>query len=89
MSRLLALTALFCFSGEGTAQTFKCMDARERITYSNERCEKQGLKDAGAVRERLTVLPTTEVKPAAKTEKGEKAQGPVKPVNPLMEQLAK
>jgi hypothetical protein len=86
MSRLVALAALVCFSGEGTAQTFKCADSRERITYSNERCEKQGLKDAGAVRDRLTVLPGGDTKPPAKSEAPQPA---AKPINPITEKLAK
>jgi hypothetical protein len=38
------------------AQTYKCKDQGGAITYSNEACEKQGLKDAGKVRERLTTM---------------------------------
>ncbi len=99
MRQLLALAALCCFSEDGAAQaTFKCADGAGRITYSNERCEKQGLKEAGAVRDRLTVVPI-EAKPPAKSDKGEKSDKsdksgeppspPVKPVNPITEKLSK
>jgi len=51
------------------AQTtmYKCTDEQRRITYSNETCEKQGLKDAGPVPDRVTSVPFTEPpKPAAR-----------------------
>ena len=68
------------------AQTmYKCTDAQRRITYSNEACEKQGLKDAGPVADRVTSMPFTEPpKPAARTDRA-----PLKPVNPLIEKLVK
>jgi hypothetical protein len=50
------------------AQTYKCNDKAGAVTYSSEACEKQGLKDAGPVRDRLTTMPETSPtgKPAAK-----------------------
>ncbi len=39
-------------------QTYKCRDAGGNLTYSNQTCEKQGLKDAGPVRERLMTVPS-------------------------------
>ena len=46
---------------------YKCTDEQRRITYSNETCEKQGLKDAGPVVDRVTSVPFTEPpKPAAR-----------------------
>ena len=50
------------------AQTYKCKDAAGKLTYSNETCEKQGLKDAGEVRERLSNMPASELqaRPAKK-----------------------
>ncbi len=48
---LLALLPLCAAS-----QTYKCKDQAGSVTYSNETCEKQGLKDAGKVRERLTTM---------------------------------
>ena len=53
------------------ADSYKCKDARGGIVYSNETCEKQGLRDAGPVRERLTTMPSVSPtgKPPAKEEK--------------------
>ena len=55
------------------AQTYKCTDSRGALTYSNESCEKQGLKDAGKVRERLTTmksdLPVRKLSPKSEPEK--------------------
>ena len=57
MRALLFLT-LLAWAAVGTAQTmYKCTDARQRVTYSNESCEKLGLKDAGPVAERTTTMP--------------------------------
>jgi hypothetical protein len=56
------LALLFAlWSAAAAAQTvmYKCTDAQKRITYSNEACEKQGLKDAGPVVERVTTMPFT------------------------------
>lgn len=67
---------------------YKCKDAQERITYSNVRCEEQGLKKLGEVQERVTVLPRSAPPPALKQEdksREEKATGGVKPINPLLE----
>jgi hypothetical protein len=52
LALLLALLPLCA-----AAQTYKCKDKSGGITYSSETCEKQGLKDAGPVRERLTTMP--------------------------------
>lgn len=99
---LFALLALW--SAAGAAQTmYKCTDAQQRITYSNETCEKQGLKDAGPVADRVTSMPFTEPpKPAARKDAA-KAPAPrpqedaetgrggtqVKPVSPLIEKLVR
>jgi hypothetical protein len=39
------------------AQTFKCVDALGKITYSGKKCSDLGLKDAGEVKDRLNVNP--------------------------------
>ncbi len=63
VARLLACTiclgTLMAASAPAGADplTFKCSDARGRTTYSNIRCEKQGLKDAGEVADRTTTMP--------------------------------
>ena len=56
----------------GTAQTmYKCVDAQQRVTYSNIPCEKQDLKDAGPVVDRSTTMPFVPAqKPAPRAEPG-------------------
>ena len=90
----------------GAAQTtFKCVDGRGSITYSNVVCDKQGLKDAGPVAERTTTLPLPPL-PATppprerKADKSDKAAAKddveadrpaaqIKPVSPLIEKILK
>lgn len=71
MKRLAALLAFAPLVA--AAQTYKCTDPRGAVTYSNESCEKQGLKDAGKVRERLTTmksdLPVRKLSPKKEPEK--------------------
>ena len=79
--------------GEPAQAPVKCADAQGRITYSNVPCEKQGLKQAGTVADRTTVVRTAP-KAAPKADKGKEAEearpGPgIKPVNPLTEKLAR
>jgi len=58
--------ALAAGSPASLAQTmFKCKDGSGRITYANAACEKQGLKDAGAVANRTTTLSLPPVPSAA------------------------
>ncbi|MFY9317810.1 MAG: DUF4124 domain-containing protein [Burkholderiales bacterium] len=85
------------------AQTFKCIDAQKRVTYSNASCEKQGLTDAGPVADRIVTLPTVEVRKPATRPEAAKAPTPrslddaevgrgstqIKPIVPFMEKLAK
>lgn len=85
------------------AELSKCLDRSGHVTYSSERCEVQGLKSAGPIRERTTVIPApgTSARPAArdfvqkeaagKDAGGELRASPVqiKPVNPLVEKLLK
>jgi len=98
------LLLLWLWSAGSAAQTmYKCTDAQRRITYSNETCEKQGLKDAGPVADRVTSMPFTEPpKPAARKDAA-KAPAPraqedaetgrggtqIKPVSPLIEKLVR
>jgi hypothetical protein len=52
------LIGLWAAAGLAQAQTmYKCTDSQKRITYSNEACEKQGLKEAGQVADRVTTMP--------------------------------
>ena len=80
---------------------YKCADAQRRITYSNQTCEKQGLKDAGPVADRVTSMPfapaqkpaprAEPVKPPAAGDEAEVGRGSaqIKPVNPLIDKLLK
>ncbi|HTP62895.1 MAG TPA: DUF4124 domain-containing protein [Burkholderiales bacterium] len=58
------------------AQTllYKCVDAQKAVTYSNITCEKQGLKDAGTVADRVTSMPfNAPPKPAPRVEPAKEA----------------
>jgi hypothetical protein len=50
-----ALALLLC--QEAAAQMFKCTDAGGKVTYSSTTCKELGLKDAGAVPDRIQVTP--------------------------------
>ena len=50
--------ALALLSGSLAAQTFKCTDAAAKITYSSSKCSDLGLKDAGEVKDRVSVNPS-------------------------------
>ncbi|HZQ71305.1 MAG TPA: DUF4124 domain-containing protein [Burkholderiales bacterium] len=70
---------------------YKCQDAQQRITYSNVRCEEQGLKKLGEVQERVTVLPRPAARKAEEKPKADdqdaRPAATIKPVNPLLESL--
>src|SRR5438105_4846277 len=97
--RTAVVACVLLASAPAHAETYKCTDKRGAITYSNEKCEKQGLQDAGPVRERLTTMPETSptgrpatAKPAPKAEDDDERRPPrgnLTPINPLMEKLAK
>jgi len=54
----MLLLLLSAWAPVGAAQTmYKCVDDRQRVTYSNVPCDKQGLKDGGAVADRVTTMP--------------------------------
>ena len=65
--RVILVLLFPLWSAAAGAQTvmYKCTDAQKRITYSNEACEKQGLKDAGPVADRVTSMPFTEAPKSA------------------------
>ncbi len=69
--RAFILVLLWFWSAAAMAQTimYKCTDAQKRITYSNETCEKQGLKDAGTVADRVTSMPFTTEPPKSASRK--------------------
>ncbi len=59
MRRTLFAILALCSAGAAAQTTmYKCTDAQGRITYSNEACDKQGLKDAGPVPDRVTTMPS-------------------------------
>ena len=99
---LFALPALW--AAAGAAQTmYKCTDARQRITYSSDPCEKLGLKDAGPVADRTTTMPFTAPPQPVARKDAAKAPAPrardeadvgrggtqITPIVPLLEKLAK
>ena len=82
MVRTFLLALLAALPAAALAQTYKCVDAQKRITYSNTACDKQGLKDAGPIADRVMTVPAGETrKPAARPEPAKAA--------PPMEKLEK
>jgi hypothetical protein len=43
------------------AQTYKCIDAAGKVTYTGTRCSDLGLKDAGEVRNKINISPAQKV----------------------------
>jgi hypothetical protein len=53
------LTLMLWAAGAAAQTTYKCVDERQQVTYSNITCEKQGLKNAGTVTaDRVTTMPS-------------------------------
>lgn len=75
--RTILLIALTALPAVALAQTYKCVDAQNKITYSNTPCEKQGLKDAGPVADRLMTVPATEMPKHAPRKEPAKAAPPM------------
>ena len=61
----LLLALLAALPAAALAQTYKCVDAQKRVTYSNTTCDKQGLRDAGPVADRVMTVPATEMQKGA------------------------
>jgi cell division septation protein DedD len=90
----LAVSALLLSSGLA-AQTFKCVDALGKITYSGKQCKDLGLKDAGEVKDRLNVQPVPPAyqaparsrpetgRPSSRTEASEAPSPPPTPTESL------
>ncbi len=99
---LAGLPAALLAPGNTAAQpVFKCLEGKS-VTYSNTPCEKLGLKAAGEVPDRVTTLPSGApsmaagagpAKPPAGAVPGNEVDLPktstTRPVNPLIEKLAK
>ena len=89
----------------GAAELSKCLDRDGHVTYSSARCEAQGLKSAGPIRDRTTVMPAPVARrdvakdPGGKAAAARDAKDPggelrgspvqIKPINPLIEKLVK
>ena len=103
-SAALTIGLLLILPGTSIAQPmYKCLKGTA-VTYSNTSCDQLGLKSAGQVRDRVTTLPmggSTQAKgpsgPAGKPQSqiakenqiDMPATSTIKPVNPLIEKLAK
>jgi hypothetical protein len=86
----------------GAQPMYKCLQG-SAVTYSNTACEQLGLKSAGVVQDRITTMPlgapvqtkgpSAPGKPQSTAGKENQIDMPktsaVKPVNPLIEKLAK
>jgi len=60
----IAIAALaFCFCAGASAQTYKCLDAAGKVTYSSAACADLGLRDGGEVRDKLNLSPAQKVEP--------------------------
>ena len=57
IAKLILAASALLLSGGLAAQTFKCINAAGKITYSGTNCSELGLKDAGEVKDRLNVNP--------------------------------
>ena len=63
IARWIFAASVLLATGELAAQTFKCTNEAGGVTYSNTKCNELGLKDAGEVKDRVTVTPA--YKPSA------------------------
>jgi hypothetical protein len=59
---VLAAVSL-CLCAAAQAQTYKCVDAAGKVTYSSAACDLLGMRDAGEVRDRLNTAPAQKVPP--------------------------
>src|SRR4051812_5820380 len=80
IARLVSTAAGLLLSGAVAAQTtFKCTDAAGKVTYSNTQCSKLGLKDAGEVKDRINVNPSSAPAPKAPAREAEGRARPQQP----------
>lgn len=55
--RIALLLVGAAFAGEAAAQAaHKCVDGKARVTYTDNACEKLGLRPAGAIQDRLSII---------------------------------
>jgi hypothetical protein len=94
------LAALFLLAAAApyAAAVNKCVDPAGRVTYTSLTCEKEGLKPAGVVRDRMTIMPVVAT-PIAVSKQGSQTRErgedemphlpTVKPVSPAIDLLLK
>jgi hypothetical protein len=75
MNLSIVAAAALLLSGNVAAQTYKCIDAAGKVTYTSSKCSDLRLKDGGEVKERLQYGPGD---PAA----AKAAKAPAKPAPP-------
>jgi len=61
------------------AQTFKCVDAAGKISYTGTQCSELGLKDAGEVKDRLNTSPAYRPPPGSRSSPSPAAPPPSAP----------
>ena len=66
----------FCFCAGASAQTYKCLDAAGKVTYSSTDCAALGLRDGGEVRDKLNLSPAQKVSPPQAAPVPERPQPP-------------
>lgn len=62
-TRCIALAAALLACPGAWAQTYKCLDAAGKVTYSSTTCDLLGMRDAGEVRDRVNTAPAQKVAP--------------------------
>jgi uncharacterized protein DUF4124 len=77
ITKLIFAACALLLSGGLGAQTFKCVDALGKITYSGKKCSELGLKDAGEVKDRLNINPAPPSQPS--TTRDERRRTPSAP----------
>lgn len=100
---MAALIALVPWPGAAQAELYKCTDGHA-TTYSSTACDKLGLKSAGAIRDRLTIInapaaarqeapksnaPATTTSAEDEEQRARKSAAAIKPINPLVDRLVK
>lgn len=95
---MAALFALTPWPGAAQAEPYKCTDGHA-TTYSSTACDKLGLKSAGVIHDRLTVInnappaarPETPKVPAAEDDeqRARRAAAAMQPINQLLDRQLK
>ena len=84
MKRWVLAISIALASGGASAQMFKCTNAAGKVTYSGQKCNEIGLKDAGEVKARIQSAPGDRPAAAAATRTPAPAQAdaPAKAAEP-------